>query len=435
MTPFASPPTPAVEDSKERTIPEGSDAVAEASDAYEGVATEELPFSAGRNVLFEYACSDDSIIGQKAEQCGLTCIRLSRSVLDLEKPEDVEQALGQLRTLPGSDAWNRNWTWMVSGEVVELLRIHGKEYSKKLRKARKRTMKMLDLAIPFLEQVIENNGRIGVEWPRSNGLWETQAWIDFMTKHNLKYVHFDGCALGLKGRHQKFLKKPWCGHEIVAVLWSEWMNDEKGLKAVQDEADGLRRNNTWDDASVTTLANLRHQSKSSGNSVKVAALHVLCGIKHFEQPYDAWKYKGRIVYRGDQIRNESNELVLYADTATTPTALVALNLALFYGSCEHNAVSLSDAIQAFLQAPIEEETWIIMPYELWLDEWKKKYSSDTKLVVRLLRSLYGHPLAGKLWQEFLSGKLRQLGGESSGEWYLMCLMCLAKHQKVKAYKA
>ena len=65
-------------------------------------------------------------------------------------------------------------------------------------------MKMLDLAIPFLEQVIENNGRIGVEWPGSNGLWETQAWIDFMTKHKLNYVHFDGCECGLKGRHQKF---------------------------------------------------------------------------------------------------------------------------------------------------------------------------------------------------------------------------------------
>lgn len=109
------------------------------------------------------------------------------------------------------------------------------------------------------------------------------------------------------------------------------MNDERGLKAVQDEADGLRRNHTWDDASVTTLGNLRQQAKASGNSVKVASLNVLCGIKHFEQSCDAWKYKGRIVYRGDQSRNESNELVLYADTATTPTALVALNLALFYG--------------------------------------------------------------------------------------------------------
>ena len=33
---------------------------------------------------------------------------------------------------------------------------------------------------------------------------------------------------------------------------------------------------------------------------------------------EAHKYKGRIVYRGDLIRNEADEIVLYADTATTP---------------------------------------------------------------------------------------------------------------------
>ena len=117
----------------------------------------------GRNVLFEYACSDDSIIVQKAEQRGLSCIRLSRSVL--EKSEDVEQAIGQLRSLPGADAW-MSITCTHHSPLQHLHEaVHGREYSKRFRKARKRTLKMLDLAIPFLEQVIQNNGRIGVEWP------------------------------------------------------------------------------------------------------------------------------------------------------------------------------------------------------------------------------------------------------------------------------
>ena len=60
------------------------------------------------------------------------------------------------------------------------------------------------------------------------------------------------------------------------------------------------------------------------------------------------KYKGRIVYRGDLIKHEAGEIVLYAVTATTPTALVPLDLVLFYGSCENNVISLSDAVQAFL---------------------------------------------------------------------------------------
>ena len=110
--------------------------------------------------------------------------------------------------LPSADAW-MSITCTHHSPLQHLNEtIHGREYSKRRRKARKRTLKMLDVAIPFLEQVIQNNGRIGVEWPRSHGLWETRA--NFMTKHNLKYVHFDGCAVDLKGTHQKFLKKPWC---------------------------------------------------------------------------------------------------------------------------------------------------------------------------------------------------------------------------------
>ena len=103
------------------------------------------------------------------------------------------------------------------------------------------------------------------------------------------------------------------------------------------------------------------------------------------------------MYRGDQIRNEANELVLYADTATTPTALVALNLALFYGRCQHNAISLSDAVQAFLQAPIEEETWIIIPYELWLDDWKKKCPMGHKVSGTSTSFTLWALLAEKLW--------------------------------------
>ena len=42
--------------------------------------------------------------------------------------------------------------------------VHGDEYKKKLKKCRKKTFKMIDLAINFLEVAIKNHGRIAVEW-------------------------------------------------------------------------------------------------------------------------------------------------------------------------------------------------------------------------------------------------------------------------------
>ena len=401
---------------------------------------------------------------------------MTRSLLDLEKASDVGQAISQLEQVPGADVYVSLTCTYYSPLQHLNVAIHGDEYGKKLKQSRSKTIKMLNLAIKFLEVAIKNHGRIAVEWPRSSGLWETKEWGAFMKRHNLKYVHFDVCSLGLKGRNQKFLKKPWCidlrvlqyfgqhqcprNHEheqtiganatdsayytpqfaevLLEALYpkqafrfvpdvsetssafvtrnlsrSEWLQDPRGLQAVLDEAQGLRGNKTWDDSSVTVLENLKTQAKELGITVHTASLHTLCGVKHWEQPIEQRKYKGQIVYRGDLIRNESDELVLYADTATTPTALVALNLALFYGTCENNAISLSDAVQAFLQAPLEEETWVLVPFELWLDSWKATYPRGTKLVVRLLKSLYGHPLAGKLRQSYLSERLAKLGGVES----------------------
>ena len=42
-----------------------------------------------------------------------------------------------------------------------------------------------------------------------------------------------------------------------------------------------------------------------------------------------------------------------------------------------------------------------------------QYSRGTKLVVRLLKSLYGHPLAGNLWQQYLADRLTRMGGVES----------------------
>ena len=189
---------------------------------------------------------------------------------------------------------------------------------------------------------------------------------------------------------------------------AEWTRDERGLQAVQAEAAGLRANNTWCDKSVTTLSNLKAQSRTTGVSVKIASLLTLCGIKYWECSSDQWKYKGRIVYRGDLVRNESDEIILFEDTATSPTGLTALNVTLFYGMLLGHATSCADAVQAFLQAPLEEETWVILSEELWLPEWFKIFPRGTKLCVRLLKSLYGHPLAGKLWQEYLTQRLKAM---------------------------
>eukprot|EP00435_Cladocopium_sp_Y103_P056347 s1336_g19.t1 len=273
----------------------------------------------------------------------------------------------------------------------------------------------------------------------------------------MKRVYFHGCALNLKGKDGKYIKKPWCvstsdlrliqffsqyvcsgDHEHEEALgknaadsayytpefantlleawyprkWyksvpaldsasalvtlnlsrSAWLQDEKGVQAVLKEAQGLRDNGTWDDESVIPVTELRRKARQKGEKMKIAEVLTLCGIKHHEMSPEHHRYKGRIVYRGDAIRDEHHQYVLFEDTATTPTALAALNLTLWFGCM--TTLYCADCIQAYLHCDLDDKTWVILPYELWLDAWKQKYDKDTKLAVRLIRSLYGHPQAG-----------------------------------------
>jgi len=93
---------------------------------------------------------------------------------------------------------------------------------------------------------------------------------------------------------------------------SQWLNDEKRIEAVQKEAEGLRSNETWDDDTVDTIQGWKAWADNANVKVHIADLLILCGIKHYELELEPskWKYKGRIVYRGDRIRDsEKHNLV------------------------------------------------------------------------------------------------------------------------------
>ena len=153
---------------------------------------------------------------------------------------------------------------------------------------------------------------------------------------------------------------------------TQWLKDDKAIKAVEKESLGLRSNGTWDDTTVIIpLHLLKHRARETGENVSIAEVLMLAGIKHHEMPEEYHQYKGRIVYRGDRITNQMGDHVFFSEneTATTPTAIAALNLTLWYGAM--STVSCADCIQAYLQCKLDGSTWVILPFELRLPEWKK----------------------------------------------------------------
>ena len=374
----------------------------------------------GEHTLFEYACAPDSVLSQACEDVGVEGIQLAHDVLDFEDEQQVLNLTLQAECRAGADVW------------VSLP-------CKKLR-VRRREARMFGLSVEFVTQALSSGGRVAYECLANSGWWDMPEVKAFEALHCFRRVYFHGCMLGVRGKHLP-IKQLGCistnderiihafakcrcdnshehepaegrqttqlGHctrqlaDAVLEAWypmkfhrhvpdvsvahglvtrnlkrSEWFHDPKGVEAVRKEGEGLRKNGTWLDETVIPVAELKRVARARGEPVKVAEVLTLCGIKHFEMSEEHHKYKGRIVYRGDQIRNEENQLVLFEETATTPTALAALNLALWFG-CS-TCVSCADCVQAFLQSPLDDQTWVILPTELWLSEWHKRFDKSTK---------------------------------------------------------
>ena len=412
----------------------------------------------GENVLIEYGCEDDSEIKEACERCKVHCVSLSQSMLDLTSQDDMQQVVSQ--AIPGVDAWfTIPCTHMSSHQAVHHAS-HGPKYARKITQRRAASKQMLVLALNIADHVIEQGGRVSFEWSSDSGVFRQLEWIDFASTHELSCVacvsgnkattiasnskrvleHFSKAlttgpseidATGISAHEfadlvvqslfpQRYFKSvPNLGRASALSTRNlsrrEWQAEPKALEAIAQEAEGLRRNGTWDDSTAMPLHDLRSNARAQGRKLRVAELMTLCGVKHAELAPEFQKFKGRIVYRGDRVLDEFSNFVFFEETSTTPTGLIALNTSLCWGCLPGHSVSCSHAVQAYLQSELKEETYVILPKELWLQGWEKRFGAQTRVVVRLRKSLYGHPQAGRLWQEYLSRILVSLGGKESQE--------------------
>ena len=69
---------------------------------------------------------------------------------------------------------------------------------------------------------------------------------------------------------------------------------------------------------------------------------------------------------------------------------------------------------------MKEETYVVLPRELWLPEWVGKYKQPTIL---LRNALYGHPLASAFWDLHLKQVLLGDLGLVAAEGHPYVFMC------------
>ena len=193
---------------------------------------------------------------------------------------------------------------------------------------------------------------------------------------------------------------------------AEIKNNPGAMEALEKEKQGLLSEQTWLEETVVDMDDLLADVHAKGLKIHLGELMPIASIKHWETP-ELRKYKGRIVFRGDNVKDQDGAMAVFQELSASPAAVHTLNSNIAYGLLAGNKTTAADALQAYLQADLHSKfpTWVRIPRELWPKEWHGRKDLK-KPMCRLKKSLYGHPESGGHWEKHLTKALVAMGAET-----------------------
>jgi hypothetical protein len=116
--------------------------------------------------------------------------------------------------------------------------------------------------------------------------------------------------------------------------------------AVAKEWERLRLAGAWDESSVQELVDLKSSAKRSGKKVHIGRIFELCHEKGSELPegHPGRKFKGRVVFMGNQVRDEENNVAIFNELSSAPATMEAAKAADTYSLLPGHSSQTADGI-------------------------------------------------------------------------------------------
>ena len=189
----------------------------------------------------------------------------------------------------------------------------------------------------------------------------------------------------------------------------------------------------WDLTKVRSEKEVIAEARNESRKVQFASLMDICHLKNAELEAKHQKYKGRVVLRGDTVKDDSGSYAVFTEQGSSASQMTAAEVMDIISRLPQCAGQAADAVSACTQVKMEDapkllkiptsecpDIWIRLPRR----KWPKSWSSTEDPVVPLERNLYGHPLAGLLWERELEKILLKYGWDKVSNWE-----CLFVHRE------
>ena len=168
----------------------------------------------------------------------------------------------------------------------------------------------------------------------------------------------------------------------------------------------LEKISAWNLTKVRSKSEVIAEARTSGATIHFASLMDICHLKNAELEAKHQKYKGRVVLRGDMVKDDSGSYAVFTEQGSSASQMTAAKIMDIISRLQGCDGQAADAVSAYTQVKMEElhlPYWtMILAICVVVDESK---CLDTPILEfsiicehRLLeRNLYGHLLAGLIW--------------------------------------
>ena len=163
---------------------------------------------------------------------------------------------------------------------------------------------------------------------------------------------------------------------------------------------------------------VRAEAQTAGKTVHVGRIFEICVEENCELPTtDARrKFKGRVVFQGNQVKDENFEAAMFQEMGSPPATMEASKSCDFFSLLPGHRGQQSDAESAYTQSRLSSGivTWVRIPRHEWPEDgsWDKIIDP----VCPLILALYGHPDAGGYWEKHCDTHLCECGFKPIPNW-------------------
>ena len=184
---------------------------------------------------------------------------------------------------------------------------------------------------------------------------------------------------------------------------------------------------------------IKKRYEKIGKKVHFGTLRTICHEKHSELPMNQRVYKGRVVFRGDIVKDADGFYAVFSEQGTSSSHMAATKFMDASARAPDCDGEDSDAIGAYTQVKRKDvdhllgkgnvmiDTFVSLPRNLWPQAWKDACMEDPHCLLNV--NLYGHKLAGLLWQKWSEDKIiNKCGFERVDGWE-----CLYVHKKKQVF--